>query len=153
MHPLTDVFTLAHRRYPGVDGALAVMYFMSDRRAAGLGALDERKRVFKGQTVVCVKTRSLLDGTVLYTTRVHRLGGREQPEFVPYPVSIDCPANETIQLKRVAPVDVCLCIKVDQHEFADQWGRRNVAKALKELRRRRFAAVARLPLTDDEGDG
>ena len=39
-----DILPLAIGRYPRTPSLLAVMFFTSDRRAAGLGALDQRKR-------------------------------------------------------------------------------------------------------------
>lgn len=39
----------AMRRYPGVNPLLALDFLYSDRRAAGLGALDERKRRARSQ--------------------------------------------------------------------------------------------------------
>jgi hypothetical protein len=41
---MSDIFTHARRRYPDAPGMLAVSMLASDRRHAGLGALDERLR-------------------------------------------------------------------------------------------------------------
>lgn len=75
----------AHARYPREPLTLALMMFESDRRMAGLGALDITKRLHRKNEgykfVSNTKQMHVLNGTCVYQLAVHRLAFFEYPEF------------------------------------------------------------------------
>ncbi len=86
LHPASENATLgklAMRRYPDMNPLLAVECYLSDRREAGLGALDERKRMDsrRRSPVRNTKTRDLLDGRLHYSRRIDIPARDEWPLF------------------------------------------------------------------------
>lgn len=75
LHPAQENATLvrlASRRYPDDSPLLAVEFLLSDRREAGLGALDERKRLAsrRHSPVRNTKTQDLMTGRWHYSRRI-----------------------------------------------------------------------------------
>jgi hypothetical protein len=131
-----ELAALAHRRYPDMELPLAVRCLLSDRRHAGLGALDERRRL--GRNGVNNYKHGLLEsGQVRY----HLV--RRTPPRMDYPLvswadfaahSIDH-AEPTIALVKIPARNQHLCVPADWRELTEQSGRRSVAAALRKARR------------------
>lgn len=133
----TDVLRLALARYPKTPAPLALMYFESDRRAAGLGALDHRKRGGRGE-VKCYKTVDLMTGRVQYDRIIDVKARDEFPSFDRNWMRLeDAPETVTLILRpgRLAH----RAVRFDRHDFDTQRGRSMVAKVLMQLRRETMA--------------
>jgi hypothetical protein len=139
-----DAIRLAMARYPDMSPLLALSCFESDRRAAGLGALDEKRRNRRSQvrnTKAVVWTGK--NGEVVVYSRVI-----DVPERMSYPkldvselVLLGPGASVTaersfVTLKRDPARFVHLQLQVDPRDMADQFGRTMVARQLREMRRR-----------------
>lgn len=133
----TDVLRLALARYQKTPAPLALMYFESDRRAAGLGALDHRKRGGRGD-VKCYKTVDLMTGRVQYDRIIDVKPRDEFPRFDMGVMCID-DIPETIQIIRRPGRFAQRAVRFDRHDFDTQRGRSMVAKVLMQLRRETMA--------------
>jgi hypothetical protein len=124
---------LAHRRYPDMPLDLALFCFRSDRRTAGLGALDERKRKRRGE-VANYKLDVFEHRQVRYHLIRHTRARREyDPESFS---SIDVfDAKSTVLLIDIPERTQHLVVPVDYFDFENQRGRRRVAIALRIARR------------------
>lgn len=126
---------LAHKRYPDVPLLLALDFFLSDRRRAGLGALDERKRNVGGN-VNNFKRDVFERGGVVYHLRRYSPERREfAPEsFTYWGPSIDA-ATAIVKTVTIPARDERLCVDVAYRDFQTQYGRRMVASMLRHARR------------------
>lgn len=130
---------LALRRYPYKAIDLAVMFFQSDRRRAGLGALDERRR--RGKELFRRKRLDLFSGDVFYEFGVNRPARREyvQPDLGLVPWSIGAQAAAlTIAAQEIPAETTRLAMRVPSKDLLDQSGRSVVAAELRRARRPGF---------------
>lgn len=141
MNDRMELVALAHRRYPDMELPLALMCFQSDRRRAGLGALDSnRRRGHKG--VHNYKMDSEGRGV-----RYHLV--RQAPAGWKFPLvrweNIDLTANyseATIKLVPVPERNEHLCVPADYMDLREQSGRRVIAATLREARKQIKAGSA-----------
>lgn len=140
-HQLDERLTiagLAHRRYPNAELPIAVMFFESDRRAAGLGALDERKRnggPARSNAVINRKWINLLTGQVCYSRSINIKERWVLPEFEMVPPSISDAASEFVTMTKQPAKSAAIALRVDQRTLATQAGRAAVARSLRRMRR------------------
>jgi hypothetical protein len=132
-----ELAALAHRRYPDMELPLAVMCFQSDRRRAGLGALDEHRR------------RGLrLSGIRNYKCDVieHRQARYHMIRHTPARMEYERQAGEdfnpnasyaemTVQMIQIPERSEHLCVAADYADLVEQYGRHRIAAALREARR------------------
>lgn len=122
---------LAHARYPKVPILLAMSYYESDRRAAGLGALDPRRR--RGRTIMRTKEIDLLHRRVIYTLRT-KLPPRDVPPAFDELLSVGAAGDARLTITRLAAVDVARCVALEAHDLDTQRGRDMAAKMLRQAR-------------------
>jgi hypothetical protein len=127
----TNDLKSACARYPSVPPLLALMYLRSDRRAAGLGALDATRRT--GRTIMRYKERDLLNRRVLYTLR-NKLPPRDvMPDFdFDAPICGAAAADSFVTITRLPAVDVARRVGVDERDMEN---RGLVARWLRQARR------------------
>ncbi len=134
-----ELFTLACRRYPG-DAAMAVMQFASDRRRAGLGALDIAKRRTERRKPIRHTKEFGMDGRVYYKSV---LDIQEQWIYPPCPPSLSAfEASLTIQVERRPAVRQVRVLPIEFRKFQGQRDRHGVAMLLRELRKGLRAAAS-----------
>lgn len=119
---------LAHRRYPNERIDFAMMMFQSDRRRAGLGALDTRHR--HGRHISNVKERRYT-GEVCYTLSINA-PARQQYKRPPM-WKLGQPAPATIQLETVPARQGRICYVVQ--DLGTQRERDAAAHTLLEARK------------------
>lgn len=125
---------LAHRRYPDMPLVLALQCFDSDRRHAGLGALDERKRSGRGE-VRNRKRMSLEDGRILYDMVIDRPERRRWPTMPePRPLS-GVTSESTVTLELVPATLERRCLPVTWRMLSSQRDRTYIAHELRRARR------------------
>lgn len=141
-----ELAVLARRRYPGDPLDEAVMQYHWDRKAAGLGALDEKKRGIAhygrcNGTVRNSKHRDLLDGRVRYERVI------DVPESLRYPepdwntwMPGSLAGADTVTLIQVPARRAHLAVKFDARDFQTQRGRKFIAATLHNMRRQTAAA-------------
>lgn len=127
---------LAHRRYPDVELPLAIRFLESDRRRAGLGALDERRRKVGGN-ISNYKRDVYEQMQVRYHLVRHTPARMEYPrmswdEWMP---TLGNAAEAKITLIQVPARDQHLCVPADYRDLREQSGRRKIAATLREARR------------------
>lgn len=136
-----ELVKLAEARYPNTRVDMAVAMLESDRRAAGLGALEGRAICPIG--VSNSKEAMLLDGRIVYHTAVRRPAKQWGDwDGLRLPSSPGDMASAFVTIRHSKPVGVLLAMQVNKHEFTDQAGRDGVARALRRMRAERFARVA-----------
>lgn len=135
-HLHLDVAALAHARYPDDPIDLAIMFFMSDRRAAGLGALDESKRPRGRRPVRNSKYVDIITGQVHYDRTIDVPAHREWPvvDFSSYCIG-DTAATDTVTIINAPGRKAHMALRLDRRMFERQSDRRIVAAQLRELRR------------------
>jgi hypothetical protein len=127
-----DLVSLSRRRYPDTDPLIALMYFGSDRRAAGLGALDERKRQGRGD-VRCYKCVDPLTGRVSWHRRIDAPPRDYLPAFDPLGFDL-CNPRATITVTRTPARKDHKAVTLDPFLLMDQRGRTVAARYLREMR-------------------
>jgi len=135
-----EIEDLARRRYPRKRHIeWAVMQFLSDRHAAGLGALDERRR--RGREVQRGKFVDPNDGRIVYRMGVNRPPRR----VIPYGDCLDFPGisktSATVTCIEVPAIYLRLDIRVDPRDLWDQKGRALAAYRLRNARKELRQAV------------
>ena len=141
MSPSIDI--LARRRYPRAPLLAVVDWFLDDRRAAGLGALDEARRRPRGGPVRNVKYFDYLSERVIYRARIVR---PERLEFEPYrpeTLLLGNRASATRTARRLPPVNVAFNEAFHAYELQDQHGRDHIAHVLRKHRQQMREHVAR----------
>lgn len=141
----TQMFRLASRRYPQARAVLAVSYFCSDRRRAGLGALDERKRGLGryAQTIHNFKYQEPAGGMIVYRCEIRQQLRQviDQPWCWPAIDSMNAAATMTVTT--LPGYTDTKCIPFNPQLFETQQGRTLVAKQLRRFRRDMREAKAR----------
>lgn len=133
-HLHLDVAKLAVARYPCKPVDLAIVFFMSDRRSAGLGALDERKRQRRpSQRVRCVKRLDLERGDIFYD-RIIDVPPLQSLDIPEWPPALD-DAPEYVTIRTTPARFAHRCVRVPARSFEHQRDRDFVAACLRELRR------------------
>lgn len=138
LHPASENATLgklAMRRYPDMNPFLAIECYLSDRREAGLGALDERKRMEsrRRSPVRNTKTRDLLDGRLHYHRRIDIPPRDEWPMFDgDYWPGAGCVTDKVTLTRIPARQAHMACYATAPRTQAD---RNELAAMLRELRR------------------
>lgn len=129
-----EVALLAHRRYPDMPLDLALMCFESDRRRAGLGALDDRKR--RGVEVFRSKRLDFASDLVIYRFGIAR-PARE--EYVPQDWMDFDPSKDystlTVQRVKIPAHKEKFGLNVRVRDFYDQRTRNLIARQLRNARR------------------
>lgn len=129
----------AMARYRRVPPDVAIFMFHSDRREAGLGALDDTKRY--------PANRSYVYSPVI-RTKFRQWSGRDQDERIVYDFRINIPAhvkvppigrpgynaNDALTLIQVPARSDHKRIHFARTDFEDQRGRNQIAKALRKAR-------------------
>lgn len=133
MRSAPDILDLAKARYPKVPLTLALRYFSSDRRHAGLGALDaSRRRPRRHEQVRNYKELNLVDGRVYYTVVRDTPLRWDYPRDEPmYALGAPMPPIQLIQTPAVCAVRK---LPVQLRDLDDQAGRRRIAMTLLRLR-------------------
>jgi hypothetical protein len=126
-----ELWRLAFARYPNEPPALAKMQYLSDRCAAGLGALDQRLR--RGRSISRFKWLDTISRNTLYVIRNNLPPRDAVPEFDPS-ISISSPGNAYVTVTRLPAVCVERWVRVSQYEL-DRFGRGYAAKLLRKARR------------------
>lgn len=131
--------TFALRRYPGVDPLLAEMMYESDRRAAGLGALDAKRR--NGRTIMRSKALDPYSGGLSYFL------GTELPqrdELPPFDLDepICTPSAACVTIIRLPAVRLALRLNISRDELRMGQSCRDITahrlwQARRQLRRER----------------
>lgn len=136
MHDKMELAGLAYRRYPGMPLPMAVECFLSDRRKAGLGALDERKRRV-GADISNYKRDVMEHGQVRYHLVRHTPAHRKYDLPPCAAFDPEAPGMDTMTVRtfEVPAKNVHLCVPADYRDFHEQALRRRVAQALREARR------------------
>lgn len=134
--PMLELAAIAHKRYPDMALDLAVMCLLSDRRAAGLGALDDRKRRAsrRHSPVRNIKERDLLSGHLIYSRTIHIEAHQVLPEldFADYLPGAGA-KHMTVTVTTVPERRVAMAMNCYPPET--QAERNIVAASLRELRR------------------
>ncbi len=138
--PEPALVLLATRRYPGTEPLLAVEFLHSDRRAAGLGALDERKRgPGYSKQVFAFKFRALLNGHICYRWGVSLPPRMVAPPFDWQSTVLDLRngrASATLTSTLIPARNESWAINFDARSSEDQQGRTMMACALRDARRK-----------------
>lgn len=136
LHPAREneaLVRLAMRRYPDDNALLAVEFLLSDRREAGLGALDERKRLAsrRHSPVRNTKTQDLMTGRWHYSRRIDIPARDEWPileaDYIPGG------AHQTVTIARTPARQTHMACYCERPRT--ETDRRMVAAMLRELRR------------------
>ena len=130
-----DVAGLAHARYPNEPIDLAIMMFMSDRRAAGLGALDDNKRPRGRRPVRNIKRVDLLSGDVLYERIIDAPAHQVLPRME-FEYTVGSPGPAYVKATYVPARKSHFCVRIERGWLESQRDRRMAANYLRELRRR-----------------
>lgn len=141
LHPAPDnaaLAVLAMRRYPDENPLLAIDFLLSDRREAGLGALDGRKRRASRphSPVRNLKEFDLLSGRLIYSRTIHILAHHKAPTldyFEDYLMAYG-PQDETYTVTTVPERRVAMAVRIERPPET-QADRDMAAAALRELRR------------------
>jgi hypothetical protein len=127
-----ELVRLATARYKKTRPELAIDFLLSDRRAAKLGALDERKRRTNTR-VSHKKFEDPISRRICYRTYIASCMTFDPPDMhLVTPNSFD--GSGTITARFVAPVS--LGIDFDKRDLFDQRGRSYVARQLRRMRAR-----------------
>lgn len=132
-----ELLGLAHRRYPDVEPWIAVEFFLSDRRRAGLGALDARRRLSVARKEISYyKQMDFYTGRIEYDARLNVPARREYPKLQESLADFfnDNSALACVQLIERPAVMAHLRLPFERSIFDSQTGRRFVAKELRKLR-------------------
>jgi len=129
-----ELLELASRRYQG-EPALALMQFASDRRRAGLGALDIAKRNPGKRKPIRHTKEVWQDGRVYYKSV---LDIPARLVYLPPQPAISLAAFKaqlTVKTERRPAVKQVRVLPIEFRKFECQSGRREVAMLLRELRK------------------
>jgi hypothetical protein len=127
------VLELATRRYPHIPASAAFLFFMSDRRKAGPGALRQFSRG-RGE-VQCTKYRPL-DGSVPFIQYTRRIVRDARAVYPPFDWSIPIgDAPDHVTLIQEPAVNRIHATRIDPRMFQTEIGRKAVARQLRELRK------------------
>lgn len=134
--------TQAMQRYPRTNPFLALMFYESDRRAAGLGALDENKRPRKlyQAAVTNVKWQDLLNGTITWSLSVHMDAHQEWDPPVELPLSalsVSVDGDQYVTSHTVPEKHWERWVTVPSKDLHDPKLRTMIAHELRKLRRSR----------------
>lgn len=146
-----ELLELARRRYPG-DPSLALMQFSSDRRRAGLGALDIDRRQRGTNKRICHTKEWRLDGRVYYKSSLDIPELWFYPKCPPAPCLSAFEAEMTVQAQRRTAVRAARVLPIEAHKIQDQAGRREVAYLLWQLRKS-IRAAAEIGKSMPDGSG
>lgn len=146
LHPAHDnaaLAMLAMCRYPKDDPLLAIDFVLSDRRAAGLGALDERKRLASRRysPVRNVKWVDQLTGRIRYSRTINIEPQQVFPDldFDDYIPGAASAKDMVFTVTTVPARRVAMACQIDRiPDTQDE--RRALAAMLRELRRSTRAA-------------
>lgn len=132
-----ELLALAMRRYPDVMPDLALLYFASDRRAAGLGSLDLRNPRRRSQNprrnLQNTKQFNHLTGAVMYD-RVLDVPPRQTFEGS-MPSSVKSIGDDAfLTIKTLAARHGHLRLDVEPDRLKTQKGRNYVAQELRKMR-------------------
>lgn len=122
-------------RYPHEDLQLAYMYFHSDRRRAGLGALDVRLRR-RGSPIS--NSKSLAgrnDELVMYRMRLHRPRRAELLDLEPALYIEGDTAGACVTMKIIDEVNLACNYPCLLRELNDPYERPLIARRLLQIRR------------------
>lgn len=136
-----ELAALANARYPDVPLLLAIDFFMSDRRQAGLGALGvERRKRFGAMGYSHSKEMNHFDGRIFYRSAYRQ---KERLRYKPMPLMdyTHISQRATIETERVPSIDEVRAMPIDYKDFSTQAGRRYVARCLRGLRKEIRAAA------------
>lgn len=128
---------LAHRRYPNMQLPMALLCFESDRRKAGLGALDECLRgTGKGRWIGYRKWVENFTGRVVYEAIIEIPPHYRVPRIPALDLCGSLITAETcIQATWVPARSERMHLPVDSDVFRTQSGRRYVARQLWRMRK------------------
>lgn len=129
---LFRIAPLAHNRYPSDEIDFAIMKFLSDRRAAGVGALGNRE--FSGSCIKNSKTIVEFGKRIQYRSTVNIPERLEFPKMLPAPYT-DSAASMCIQLTQIPARKDDKAVRFDWDNFDTQSGRKYVAGVLRKMRR------------------
>lgn len=141
---LFKIAPLAHNRYPSDDIDFAIMKFLSDRRAAGLGALGSRE--FSGSCIKNTKTIVEFGKRIQYRSTVNIPERLEFPKFIPVPC-VDAVASMCIQLTQIPARKDDKAVRFELDDFDTQSGRKYVACVLRKMRRDMRKVTKETPCT------
>ena len=131
---LSQVLTLATRRYPRTHALLALQYFESDRRTAGLGALKDSPG--RGHKNVRNIKRVDLETLGVFYHRIIDIPQRWELPPMEFTFSItDVSQNECVTMLKTPARFVERYVRVSRRDFQTQEGRNRVANYLRQLRR------------------
>lgn len=119
---------------------LCVEYFLSDRRAAGLGVLAKLPKRPRGWPVLNRKDRDLMTGAVRWECEINRPERLEFPVMDDFPCLGDVPEYVTVTAKPAVRKRICL--EIPAREFERQQDRDVAARKLRDLRRQLRVAAA-----------
>lgn len=147
---MCDFAAYAMRRYPGE--MLALEFFASDRRVAGLGALDAKRRPRRRDGISNSKWWDAVSGHICYamakrTGDAWQLPRMRLADLTPGTMARDA----TAQLVLVPGVTWEVRVPVSRDELQSQRGRDTVAAALRRARRSRPAKPQGLPAGPEGG--
>jgi hypothetical protein len=133
---IAQLYALATARYRNTPAVLAIAYFESDRRAAGMGALKsgyDYNRQYRN--VSNTKTHDRMSDKVQYDRHISVPAFDRFPELeMPVGSIDDFDPNACITLVRVPARNMSMACRVDREDFQTQAGRNKIASLLRRLR-------------------
>lgn len=133
MTKLKNILELALARYKDANPRIALLYFESDRRRAGLGALE---KCTHGGDVTNHKVQSGVDGRIVYTRNINIAQHYRMPKLGPLPRFIGFETDDINMTATVVPARIlCRSVSFERSNFEQQDGRKWVAIILWQMRK------------------
>jgi hypothetical protein len=137
-----EVALLARGRYPDVPIRLAIIQFYSDRRRAGLGALDVERRSPRRGGVTRLKTITSFGLYVRYVFQREPYQRFDEPPPSFAAGSLVFSPDATVQVVTVPGYDLIAPFSVQ--DLRDQRGRTHIARSLRAMRRQLYREHGRI---------